>query len=40
MLPITGTVNIAYIPDNCIIGISKRARIVDVFARRLQIQEK
>ncbi|WP_341758797.1 GTP cyclohydrolase I FolE [Candidatus Tisiphia endosymbiont of Ditula angustiorana] len=40
MLPITGTVNIAYIPDNCIIGISKLARIVDVFARRLQIQEK
>ncbi len=40
MLPITGTVHIAYIPDNCIIGISKLARIVDVFARRLQIQEK
>jgi GTP cyclohydrolase I len=40
LLPITGTVDIAYIPDNCIIGISKFARIVDVFAKRLQIQEK
>ncbi|AFC71328.1 GTP cyclohydrolase I FolE [Rickettsia australis] len=40
MLPFNGTVHIAYIPDNCIVGISKLARIVNIFARRLQIQEK
>lgn len=40
MLPIIGTVDIAYIPDNCVIGVSKLARIVEIFARRLQIQEK
>lgn len=40
MLPFIGTVDIAYIPDNCIVGISKLARIVNAFAKRLQIQEK
>ncbi|ABE04884.1 MULTISPECIES: GTP cyclohydrolase I FolE [Rickettsia] len=40
MLPFSGTVHIAYIPDNCIVGISKLARIVNAFAKRLQIQEK
>lgn len=40
MLPITGQVDIAYLPDKYVVGISKLARIVDVFAKRLQIQEK
>lgn len=40
MLPFNGMVHIAYIPDNCIVGISKLARIVNIFAKRLQIQEK
>lgn len=40
MLPIIGTVDIAYIPGNSIVGISKLARVVEVLARRLQIQEK
>ena len=40
MVPIIGKVTIAYIPDQKIIGLSKIARIVDVFAKRLQIQER
>lgn len=40
LLPMIGNVDIAYIPDGCIVGVSKLARIVDVFAKRLQIQEK
>lgn len=40
MVPITGKVHIGYIPKNRVVGISKLARVVDVFARRLQIQEK
>jgi|TARA_R110002094_G_scaffold9811_4_gene19363 GTP cyclohydrolase I len=40
MAPITGTVHISYIPDNKVVGLSKLARIVDVYAKRLQIQEK
>lgn len=40
LLPITGTVDIAYIPGDSIVGISKLARVVDVYARRLQIQER
>ena len=40
MAPIIGYVNIAYIPDGKVVGISKLARIVEVFAKRLQLQER
>ncbi|MDE1904052.1 MAG: GTP cyclohydrolase I FolE [Alphaproteobacteria bacterium] len=38
--PIIGKVHVAYLPDKRVIGISKLARLVEVFAKRLQIQEK
>ena len=40
LLPIIGKVHIAYIPSDKVVGISKLARLVDVYARRLQIQER
>jgi GTP cyclohydrolase IA len=40
MLPFLGTAHVAYIPDGKVIGISKLARILDIYARRLQIQER
>ncbi len=40
MLPIIGRAHVAYIPDGKVVGLSKIPRIVNVFARRLQIQEQ
>ena len=40
MLPFFGTAHVAYIPDGRIVGLSKIPRVVDAFARRLQVQER
>ncbi len=40
MLPIIGRVHVAYIPDGKVVGLSKIPRVVEVYARRLQIQEQ
>ena len=39
LAPIIGKASIAYLPNDCVVGISKLARIVDVFTKRLQTQE-
>jgi len=40
IVPILGKAHVAYLPDKRVVGISKLARIVEVYAKRLQIQEK
>ena len=40
MVPINGKAHVAYIPDRRVVGISKLARVVEIFSKRLQIQEK
>jgi GTP cyclohydrolase I len=40
MAPIIGTAHVAYLPTNKVVGISKLARLVDAYSKRLQIQEK
>ncbi len=40
MVPIIGVAHVAYLPNNRVVGISKLARVVEAYARRLQIQEK
>jgi len=40
MVPIIGTAHIGYLPSNRVVGISKLARVLEIFSKRLQIQEK
>ena len=40
LAPIIGRAHVGYLPDNKVVGISKLARVVDSYARRLQVQEK
>ena len=40
MLPFFGKIHVAYLPDKKVVGLSKIARVVEIFARRLQVQER
>ncbi|MCA9286188.1 MAG: GTP cyclohydrolase I FolE [Phycisphaerales bacterium] len=40
MVPFVGRAHVGYIPDGKVVGLSKLARVVDIFAKRLQVQEK
>ncbi len=40
LLPYIGRAHVAYMPQNCVVGLSKIPRIVDMFAHRLQVQER
>lgn len=40
MLPFKGTAHVAYLPNSRVVGLSKIPRVVDVFAKRLQVQER
>lgn len=40
LLPVQGYATVAYVPDGRVVGLSKLARVVDIYARRLQLQER
>jgi GTP cyclohydrolase I len=40
MVPFVGKAHVAYIPDGRVVGLSKLAKVVEIFSKRLQVQEK